>query len=83
MMDLAHDSLDERDEPHELAVAGVPSPGELAGAETDAGDEPVLGPLGRRLLTLGVIAGLVLLIVLLIWLLGMLAYTTPPVPGTV
>jgi hypothetical protein len=45
------------------------------------GDEPVLGPLGRRLVVVLVVVLATVFIVASVWLLGYLAYTTPPVPG--
>lgn len=54
---------------------------DVASAALDAEDEPVLGPFGQKLL----IAWIVLLVLLFlgssVWLLGYLAYTSPPVPG--
>lgn len=66
------EALDESPERGKSGAATVPPRSE---------DEPVLGPRGQRLL----IAWIVLLVILFIgssvWLLGYLAYTSPPVPG--
>jgi hypothetical protein len=54
---------------------------QLAAPAALDGDEPVLGPLGRRLVVVLVVVLATLFIVASVWLLGYLAYTTPPVPG--
>jgi hypothetical protein len=54
---------------------------QLAASVALDGDEPVLGPLGRRLVVVLVVVLATLFIVASVWLLGYLAYTTPPVPG--
>jgi hypothetical protein len=53
----------------------------LAASVALDGDEPVLGPLGRRLVVVLVVVLATVFIVASVWLLGYLAYTTPPVPG--
>lgn len=80
-MDLARDALDASGEQSEMTPNGAAAPGIALDATADSDNEPVLGPLGQRLLTVGVIVGVVILIVVLVWLMGMLAYTSPPTPG--
>jgi hypothetical protein len=66
----------------EVAEPGEPAAGGHAPAALADDCEPMLGPLGTRLLVLGIVVLLLLLVGSTVWLLGMLAYTTPPVPGT-
>jgi hypothetical protein len=70
------------EEPYELAD-GLPADAVVAqrGPELDSDDRSALGPLGQRLLLAGILLGVIVFFVLLIWLLGYLAYTRPPVPG--
>jgi hypothetical protein len=73
-----------QDEPRGPDRAEAPPDGldQLAAAGVlDAESEPVLGPVGRRLVILVVVMLALLLIVLTVWLLGYIAYTTPPIPG--
>jgi hypothetical protein len=53
---------------------------EAAALALDA-EEPVLGPLGRRLVVALVVFLSIAFVVATVWLLGYLAYTTPPGPG--
>ena len=54
----------------------------LASLSLNPEDEPVLGPLGQRLVILLIVVLAILLIGATVWLIGYLAYTTPPVPGS-
>jgi hypothetical protein len=70
--------LDERDERAGLrSLEATP-----ASVELDPENEPVLGPLGQRLLVIGLIIGVIVFLAVMTWFLGYLAYTTPPVPGS-
>ncbi|HEX9057198.1 MAG TPA: hypothetical protein VF818_06650 [Ktedonobacterales bacterium] len=54
---------------------------ELAGASLDPDNAPALGPVGQRLLVIGLVLGVIALIAVITWMLGYLAYTKPPIPG--
>lgn len=62
-----------QDRPEELVLADV--------APSDEDDRPVLGRLGQTILILWIIAMVVIFCAAFVWLLGYLAYQTPPVPG--
>jgi hypothetical protein len=65
------EALDESPERGEAGAASAP---------LDAEDEPVLGPFGQKLLIAWVVLLALLFLVSSAWLLGYLAYTSPPIP---
>lgn len=79
-MSDALESLDPLDalQPHDTLD---PAPSAAASLALDPEDESVLGPVGRRLVVVFVVVLATLFIIATVWILGYLAYTTPPVPG--
>ena len=76
-------SLDSLDAfpPEGTTDAAARAPSVAPSVALDQGDEPVLGPLGRRLVVALVVLLSLLFIVATVWLLGFLASTSPPIPG--